>query len=212
VQHTLVEVAPPRLLTLSLRDLSAATRPLLVREFRKGTAHRIDLFTHDTARAAERLRAACKERGVRLIADAVAQEGVKQKLQQSYILFSDELRPEDWERLLRGLGTADKAAEEKRAGDGIFFKMVLVPLSEVHHKELSSLTGLDLSSLAAPAARPPATVTTAEKTALLLPPLPAAGSARAHIPSREVKQAVDARHDRPAGAVAVMLVLRQAIP
>src|SRR5262249_20089791 len=122
--HQLVEVAPPRLQMFPLRSLTAATRPRLVQEVKKGPAPRIHLFTHDTARAVERVRAVFKERGIGLVADPVAQEGVRQKLQQPYVLFSADLTAAEWERTLRALGAADKRADDKRAGDGIFFQMV----------------------------------------------------------------------------------------
>jgi anti-sigma factor RsiW len=210
----LVQVSPPRLMTLPLRGLGSATASKLRQEFAKGDAHRVDLFTRDPAKAVERMRVVCKGLGVRLLVDPTAQEALKQKVPTSFIFQCDDLTGVQWERVLRFLGTADKRAEDNRAGDGIFFQLVLMPLLAGDQKDLVTLLGTDPS-----ANRPKPAVSSdghrngpgggaPEKVALLLPFAPPNGVTRALQLSREMKQYVDGRHEQTPGAIAVMLVLR----
>ena len=210
-------VAPLLPVALPLRDLANTdTRRQLSREFLKSEARRIDLFCHDTTRAFERLQAVCKGRGVKLLIEPVAQEAIKRKWKPMYVLYSDSLTAAGWTDLLSRLGQADRRAEERRSGDGLFDQAVLLPLEATDRKDLVTLIGTD--PLPAPArghegaptgqgghseSAPSAT----EKLALVM-----TYSLRPAQNSKEVKQFLDSRRERVPGTVAVMLVLRPQNP
>jgi hypothetical protein len=197
----LVQVTPPRLpMSVSARELASDdTRRKVQRELGKADSQHVDLFCRDTARAFERLQNAIKSHGVRVIVDAVAQESVKRKLRGQYVVYCDDLTAADWAKVLQQVGASDRRAEDARAGDGAFDHVVVVPFDTADQKELATVFGSDLS----------------------LPPRPAVGKKdvksavaaavspwRTPSSSREVREYVDGHRDRPANAVAVVLVLR----
>jgi hypothetical protein len=193
----------------SLRSLDPEAYQRLLRELSRDETHRIDVFCRDTVRALERLQTACKERGVKVLVDATAQEAAKRKLPVTFALYSDDLTGPEWVQLLQHLGAADQRAEDKRAGDGVFDQLVPMPLTGTDQKELAAWLGVDLVQTAPPKAATgrPGRV----KNALLVPYSPI-NPLRPSPGSKEVKQYLDGRGERASGAVAVLLVLRLPSP
>jgi hypothetical protein len=224
------EVVAGRLsLPLGVRSLAASdTFDRLAEELARAEAHRIELFCREPWQVVERLTPGCNTQKVKLIADPAAQEGQKRRFRQQYLLFSDALTAREWALLFRQLGSADRLAEEKRPGDGIFEYLVIAPPTAADQRELVSHLGVDLLGAAngpAPAvgARTPISGGTADKVveALAKGDASAKGKPSARqavlVPyyrlralpftSKEVRQYLDGRQAPRPGQVAVMLVI-----
>jgi hypothetical protein len=199
----LVEILPPLLtLPFPLREFdSAGHRQALLQELSRSDIRRIDLFCRDTVRAFERFQAVSRNRGVRLLIEPVALEALRRKRASWFVVYSDGLTAADWAQLLQLLATADKQAELRRPGDGLFDQIVLLPFASAEQRDLLALSGSDLTR--SPESRRPEVTAAKDTMGLVLP-----YSLRPTQGSREVKQYLDARGDRPPGTVAVMLVLR----
>jgi hypothetical protein len=221
----LVKVTPPRLLALPIRDLDdAATRQKLQQELGRAEAHRIDLFCHDSTQGLDRVKAALRARGVRLIVDGMAQESSKRKLHAQYLVYCDDLTAAQWTQLLRRLGTTDKQAEEKKAGTGLFDSAVVLAPDGADRREITTLFGSDLTRQA-PAAETAKGDNRRTGSEAASPGSGPAGQSeppkdakvamvaslnpwRTPPASKQVRQYLDSRHDRAAGTVAIMLVVR----
>jgi hypothetical protein len=196
----------------------------------KGEAHRIELFCREPWHVVERLSVSGGSRRIKLLVDPAAQEGQKRRWPQQYLLFSDALTADEWAQFFRHLGSADRLAEEKRAGDGIFEYLVVTPPSAADHREVVNHLGVELL---APANRPgptsgvevrtPVSGGTADKVVETLSkggakPLPKPPARQAVLvpyhrlrfvaqPSKEIRQYLDSHQAPRPGQVAVMLVI-----
>ncbi len=201
----LVQVDPPRLLVLPVRDLTdAGAGQRLQQALAKVEPHRIDLFSRDPAQAFDRVQEQLKARGVRVVLDAVAQEALKRKQPIPYLIYCDDLTPADWTGLLKALGEADQGAEAKHSGDGLFNQIVHMPLSAADQKDLTTLLGADPIAAAQRSGRPAPERAGGGKAALVVPYVAVHASPSA----KEFKQLLDGPRERAPGAAAVMLVIR----
>jgi len=206
------EVVPDRLsLPITLRSLVGEGSFIRLRtELAKAEAHRVEIFCKEPWRVAERLTTACRELGVKLVIDSAAQQGQKARTRQPYLLFSDSFTADEWAVFFHNLGYADRRAEEKKAGEGIFDQLVIAAQTPTDQKELLAHVGIDFS--------PTATHSSSEKPddakakakpivrqALLIPYHP---QRIAPAGTKEIKQFLDARQDRRPGQVAVLLVIK----
>jgi hypothetical protein len=221
-----VVILPSLTLPLPLRELERADlRRKLDEALRPDGEYRLELFCRDSAKGLERLQAAAKPYNLQVLVDATAQELIKLKVRVPYAVYLEGLTPEQLASLLRNLGARDKKAEERRVGDGTFDQLVLMPLTADDRKELVTLMGVDPTQ---PAAKPkgpsgvdvrkPLSESTAaqvaqstpgqggraEVAAIVLP----YGVVRPPAASKEVKQFLTGRRERPAGTVVVYLILR----
>jgi hypothetical protein len=171
--------------------------------FGKADAHHVDLFCRDTYRAFDRIQNAMKNRGTRLFVDAAAQEAHKRKYHGQYVIYSDDLTAGEWLKLLSGVGSADKRAEDSKAGDGVFDHAVVLPFDAADQKELAAVFGTDVSQSDA---RPRRSADPKADDKLAVGGVVIPG--RMPTTSREVRQYIDSRRDRPDNAIAVLLVLR----
>jgi len=212
-------------LTLPVRALDdSPTRQKLQQELARAESHRVDLFCSDSTQGLERVKAALRARGVRPIVDGMAQESSKRKLHSQYLIYCDDLTAAQWAQLLRRLGAADKQSEEKKAGSGLFDAVVVLALDGADRREITTLFGSDLSRQAPPTETPKPE----NRRPGSEPAPPAIGPGGPSEPpkdakvamvaslnpwrtppaSKQVRQYLDTRHDRAAGTVAVMLVVR----
>jgi len=207
----LEEVAPPRLsLPVSLRTLVNEESFFRLRtELAKDSSHRVEIFCRDPSRVAERLGAACRDLGVRLVIDAAAQQAQKQRSRIGYLLFSESFTADEWAVFFHNLGYNDRRAEEKRTGDGIFDQLVITPLMQAtDQKELLNHIGTDVLAPGAPAAGPADSNSKPKplvRQALLIPYIPQRNVAAG---TKEIKQYLDARQERRGGHIAVMIVIK----
>ena len=198
----------PLLSVVNVRDIQ---RSRLEKEFHKDSAFRIELPCRDTARGFRRVEAALRDNRVHLFLERAVGERLKQpRWKANYILFLENLTPEDLARILTRVGSEDKkAAERKTKPDGQFSKMVLYRMSEADRKELQDLLRAEIRPLPGSSPRPDSTQPAGKATEPLglavtyNPERPPPGSA-------EVKRFFDARKPLRPGALQVLLVLREA--
>ena len=218
-------VVPSLSLPVPLRELERADlRRKLDDTLRPDGDYRLELFCREAAKALERLQASARPYNLQVLVDATAQELIKRKVRVPYAIYFEGLTPEQLATLLRSLGARDRRAEERRAGDGTFDQLVVMPLTADDRKELVTMIGVDPTQ---PAAKPkpptavdvrkplsestaaqvaqstPGAAVRAELLALVLP-----HGLRSPAGSKEVKQFLAGRRERPAGTLAVYLVLR----
>jgi hypothetical protein len=150
-------VQPGVALTMALRDLDREYLKLRLRsELQRENAYRLELFSLGKGSAINRLQAAFKTVGVRLLIDQEAQARLKNRhFRTDYVLYMEGLTGSDLAKILEKLGKDDKTAEAKKRGDGQFDELVLVPLTKDDRKELSTLLGVDPLQLQAPKAKGP---------------------------------------------------------
>jgi hypothetical protein len=205
-------------------------------ELRKDSGFRLEVPCHEGARALDRLQAAFRSHGLGLLIDQAAQARLKQKLQTNFVLYAEDLLPEELAGILQRAAREDRKAEPKhRQFDGL----VVTRLSKDDRKELSSLLGIDPRQVQPPRSgaplgldpKKPLAETTAEQvsqalagqggTARAEPNKPAA-KAPEHVAvvlpynpvrprpnSAEVKRFLDSRKPPRSGTVQVLLVLRE---
>jgi anti-sigma factor RsiW len=193
----LVRVTAPRLPTaFTVRGMSQETRGYLRRELDKAEAQHVDLFCRDTHRGYERLLTALKNVGVTIATDAPAKEALKRKFHGQYLLYCDDLTPAEWAQVLQRAGGADRAAENRKAGDGVLDRVVVLPFDPSDQKDLTALFGTD----------PRQGGGKSETKAAFATAMPAG---RSLTTSKESRQFLDARRPRTEGTIAVVLVIRQ---
>jgi hypothetical protein len=212
----------------NLDDLpgDAAARKKLTDEMRKDELIRLDLFCRSSPKALDMVLAALKARGITVFADAFAAEQLKKKNPPELMIFTEVLTPDEATQLLTALGAEDA----KRAGDGPSELDALVAAPFLH-ADLATLSrllgvpnleprpakgkaGVDIrkplpegtaSQLANSLAKLGGGAPKAERAAVVVSYAPVNPTPGA---SREIKQFLDRRGDRKAGAKPLMLVLR----
>lgn len=217
---------PKQTLVLSLRELDGDHPKRLLQDLPRFPAYRAELSCADPAVALERLHAAFKERGVRLVIDQAAQERLLRQLRTNYVVYAENVTAEEVEQLL--LSALGPAASHKLRADvreDPLARIILNGLQPADRDELSKLLGIDPARLQPTKPKAPLGVDVrkplseqtvdqlakalknkqAERLAIVLPynpvrPRPAA--------SKEVKQFLDNRQEPRPGTVQMLLVLR----
>jgi hypothetical protein len=134
---------------LKLHDLDQdEPRRRLNDELVQSAGFRLELPCDNGTPAFERLQAACKDRKVALLIDQKAQQRLKApKAKTNYILYIENLTPEELSRLVQQLAADDKKAAAKKASDARFDRLVVTRLTKRDYKELSELLGIDPSKV-----------------------------------------------------------------
>jgi hypothetical protein len=211
--------------TFKLHDLDEKK---LAAALPKNALH-VELPTVNANRAFERLQGVLKAHHVDLLIDATAAARLRHpnpKSQTNYVLYTEDLTAEELAQLLQQLGADDKQAAEKKPGDGVFDALVVHPLTEGDHKILETLLGVDPTPIAPPKdagplgvdpRKPVSDQTGAQVAAALGQGKPGADHALLVLPynpvrpkrdSAEIKRFLDERKPMRAGALQVLLVLR----
>lgn len=216
-----VQVVPPRLPgAFAIRALDQGdVHPRFLSELTRGESHRMDVFCRDAGKALDRFSAILRKRGVAVQVDSLVAEMQKRKVRGAFALYCEDLTPEEWVSVFKTVAASDRRYEDLKPGDGAFDQLVLMPLTTADQKDLSGLLGID--PLASPLKSKPtaadakpadaASQTPAKsdaprtaKSAISLAVQPMRSSPGA---SKEIKQFVESRRDRP-GAVAAVLYFR----
>jgi hypothetical protein len=224
--------------TFKLRDFDQQVlHNQLMGELQKDKSFRMELPCRDGARALERLQSALKLHHVGLIIDQVAQRRlVNPQWKTNYVLFFENITPEELASLLEQIGVDDKKGLARRPPDVRFDgHLVLTRMTPTDHKELSTLLGVDPTVIPPRAAGPlgvdprkPLSELTASQVTQALEgqggnPRPGASSqkpsdqmalvlaynpVRPNSGSAQVKQFLDTRKPARPGTIQVLLVLR----
>jgi hypothetical protein len=189
-------------------------------ELAKDNAYRFELM-FKSPKAFERLEAAFKANGIRLVIDQLAQTRMKNRQKTNYVLFFEDVTSDEVTRILQSVGTQDK-------GESQFGQVFIQSLTAADHKELAGLLGINPIKLG-PTPKGPLGVDLrkplSEKTANEVSRTLTQGKAEAGKPmrqaivlsyypvrppdsSREIKQFLESRVPRRQGTVQVLLVLR----
>jgi hypothetical protein len=198
------DVTAPLLLKIKELDQDG-TRQKLLAELGKDSGFRLELPCRDGTRAFERLQGVLKANKVHLLIDQTAQDRLKKpNWKTNYVLFAENLTPDELARLLQAVGAEDKKAEAKKPNDSQLDRLVVTRMTKRDHKELSDLLGIDPTQVPA---RPEATKPAAkpgEATALAL----AFNPVRPRLGSTEIKKFLEGRKSARPGMIQVLLVLR----
>jgi hypothetical protein len=228
---------PKLSLYLSFRRLQEKeVRGDLFRRLQAEKSCRLQLFCRDNGKAVERLKNALKNNGVQLMIDPYAQAALKKSSKSTrFVLYSENLTSAELSQVLDQLSNEDRAAEQKRKGEGQFGDLIVSALAENNRLALARMLGVDVKELRAPKKKPaenslrvPLSKVTEEQIFLSLQgqgpsrldqghPRPQSlamllvyheNEALRHGNSKEIKNFLLARAGRP-GTLQVVLVLQQ---
>src|SRR5262245_26709104 len=140
-----LEVVHPGLLTLALRDLEKPeVRQRLRKELQRESGYHVELTSLGNGKALERLQAAFRAQGVRLLIDPEVWARVKtRRLKLDCAIYTESLTPEELARVLEWLAREDKQAETRPRAAGQFDQLLVLPLSADDRKDLTTLLGAD---------------------------------------------------------------------
>lgn len=129
-----IKVVKPRIsLPMSAADFGSATgRESFRTELMRDSDHRIELFTHDSARLADDLIRRAKSKSQPLLVEPVAGEIIRRKGRAAFAVFVENWAPNDLISHFRQL-----AQEQK------FETMVLTAIADGDRRELRQLLGRD---------------------------------------------------------------------
>jgi negative regulator of sigma E activity len=223
---------------LPLRNLNQSDQEERLRGLfrQEGASHafHLDVMCSETGRGLERLEAAFKSQGIKLLVDQAAEIRWKNGFKTNYAIYSEDVTAEELTKVLQLLGKEEKKAEPKRRFD----RVVIHQLTPSNQKQLCRLLGVDPKALPAKAEAPlgvdirkPLSESTAEQVADSLAgkgtPRPKPGEpvqvkkperlalVLSYNPlrvrpdrSKEIKSFLDSRKDRRAGTLQILMVLR----
>jgi hypothetical protein len=206
-------------------------------ELLKDNGFRVEMPCRESTVALERLQAAFKANGFTLLIEQTAQARLKlPKLRTNFVLYAEDLTPDELAKVLQLAGGEDRKAEAKKKGDGQFNGIVLTRMNPADRKELEVL-GVPDKPAPKPSGplgvdpRKPLSETTGDQVAQALAGQGSTGRAEAGKPaakpperlvlvlpynpdrprpgSPEVKHFLDTRKPPRTGTLQVLLVLRE---
>ncbi len=119
-------------------------RKKLNSELALDTGFRLELPCDNGTKAFERLQAVCKDQKITILIDTNAQKRLKApQFKTNYILYIENVTPEELSRLVQQIGAEDKKAASKKSADAHFDRLVVTRLTKRDYKELSDLLGID---------------------------------------------------------------------
>jgi hypothetical protein len=136
-------------LFLDIKDLDSNK---LLGRLREDPLHHVDLSCQESWKSFERVQAACKATGIRLIIDAEVSQRQSMKLPASCLIYLENVPPDVVARLLQSLQVQEKSAEQQKKGDGQFGSIMVSTLDDIGRKRLAETLGV-----------PPATLVPAKK-------------------------------------------------
>jgi hypothetical protein len=141
------DIHPP--LSIMRADYSKEARWLeLLVELRKRPTHHLDLTSRDAVAAVDRLGGALKAHGVQLLVDDEAKDHLKPLFRNGkepveYIVYTENVTPDEALAVLKQLAAEDKKAEEKRRGSGPIAGISALTMSDNDRGALIRLIGID---------------------------------------------------------------------
>jgi hypothetical protein len=127
-----------------VKDLDSSK---LIARLREDGVQHMDLSCHESWRALERLQAACRASGVKLLLDAEVTQRLNQKAPAPYMVYLENVSPEIIAKVVENLRSIDKRAEQAKKGDTQFGSVLVLPLDEAGRKRLANSLGVPPSSL-----------------------------------------------------------------
>jgi len=139
----------PGAISLAASELAAeATRTRLATELRKDSAYHVDLAVQDNARAVEHLTAALRHSGFKVLMASGTQKSLKQQQSKtSYVLFAENLRPEELAAILQQLGSSPRKEAKGNRQDVVVQQVLVGAMTPEDRQELSNLLSWPLGKL-----------------------------------------------------------------
>lgn len=223
---------------VNLSDLEQESqRKKLLAELRKDSNYRVELPCSHGTKAFERVQRAAKTLHFDLIIDKPAQERIKLKWRTSYVVYLENVTPDELTSLVRQIVAEDRKSAANKPAEAQLDRLVLSRMTAQHRKELSTLLGIDPTTTVPSATGPlgtelhkPLSDLTAQQLGKALagqggPPRPESGKPAPKPPehralvlaynpvrpspgSDEIKLFLDSRTPARPGTLRVLLVLR----
>ncbi len=223
---------------VKVNDLDqASVRKQLKAELRKDSDYRLELPCQNGTKAFERVQKAAQTLHFGLILDKQAQERIKMKWRTNYVLYVENITPDELIRFVQQIGAEDRKSSAGKPAEIRIDRLVLTRMTPQHRKELSTLLGIDPTATPprstdapAPDPRKPLADLTARQVENALAgqggtPRPESGKPAAKPPehyvlvlpynpvrptpgSEEIKLFLEKRKSTRAGTIRVLLVLR----
>lgn len=226
----------PVVVKVSDLDREARRKDLLA-ELGKDGDCRIELPCKHGSKAFDRVQQAARTIHLGLIVEKQAQERIKQKWRTNYVLYVENLTPEELTRFVQQIGIEDRKSSAGKPAEAQIDRLVLTRMTVQQRKELSTLLGIDPTATAPSANGPlgtdlrkPLSDLTAQQLSRALAgqggtPRPEAGKAAVKPPdhfalvlaynpvrpapgSEEIKRFLESRKPARSGTIRVLLVLR----
>lgn len=129
---------------LKVSDLEQEVeRKNLLAELGKDSDFRMELPCPNGTKAFERVQRAAGTIHLGLIVEKQAQERIKQKWRTSYVLYVENVTPEELIRFVREIGSEDRKMAASKSVEAQIDRLVLTRLTAQQRKELSTLLGIE---------------------------------------------------------------------
>jgi transposase InsO family protein len=129
---------------VKLNDLDRlSARKKLVAELSKDSAYRLELPCPNGIKAFDRVQKAAGTLQIGLIIDKPAQERIKLKWKISYLLYLENVTPEELAEFVRQIDVEDRKSAAGKPAEAQFDRLVLTRMNAAHRKELTTLLGVD---------------------------------------------------------------------
>jgi hypothetical protein len=129
---------------MKVRDLEQEPeRKHLTAELGKDRDFRMELPCQNGSKAFERVQRAAQTLNIGLILDMQAQERLKLKWHTNYVLYFENVTPDEFVRFMNQIGIEDRKSAAGKASEVRIDRLVLTRMTAQHRKELSTLLGLD---------------------------------------------------------------------
>ncbi|MGH7225053.1 MAG: anti-sigma factor family protein [Gemmataceae bacterium] len=125
-------------------------RKKLLAELHRDSNFRMELPCPNGTKAMQRVQGAARTLHVGLIIDKQAQERIKLKWRTNYVLYLENVTPEELTQFVRRIAAEDRKSAAKKPAEAQIDRLVLARMTAQHRKELSTLLGID------PTTTPPA--------------------------------------------------------
>lgn len=126
-----------------------ASRKQLIAELHKDGEFRLELPCPNSIKAFDRVQKTAQRLNFGFIIDKQAQERIKSKWRGNYFLYVEDVTPEELTRFLRQVGAEDRKSAAGKPTEAQIDRLVLLRMTARHHKELSTILGLDPSAAVA---------------------------------------------------------------
>ena len=127
------------------QDLS---RKALIAELHKAAAFRLEVPSGNGSKALDRLQAACKTQNIGLSFERVALDRFQKPiLKTNYVVYLEDIPPEELTRCLRRMGVEDNKPDAKKQRHPMLDALVLTQMTKQDRDQLSDLLGIDPATM-----------------------------------------------------------------
>ena len=126
-------------LFLDIRDLETAK---LLDRLTAGEVHYLDLACGDGRKSFERLHAACRSVGIKLVVDPELKERIDKKVPTVYMIYVENVPADKLVKLLQAIHAEERKAEAKQKGDIHFGSIMVQPLDNYGKRRLAESLGV----------------------------------------------------------------------